>query len=168
MPRYSVADVIRLLELQPLEPEGGFFRETYRSTDVVSQAGLPLRYKSARTASTAIYYLLRPDTFSAIHQVLSDEIFHFYLGDAVEMLQLRADGSGTLVTISNDLELGRPQVVVPHGTWQGARLADGGAFALLGCTVSPSFDYEDFVLGDRAELIAQYPQFEQQIKQLTS
>lgn len=163
----SAADIIRILNLQPLEPEGGFFRETYRANDSIAPTALPSRYKSARGFSTAIYYLLTPDTFSALHQVLSDEIFHFYLGDAVEMLQLHPDGSGTIVTISNDLDLGRPQVIVEHGIWQGAHLAAGGTFALLGCTVAPGFVYEDFVLGDRAELTARYPKFESQIKQLT-
>jgi uncharacterized protein len=102
--------------------------------------------------------LLTPNTFSAIHVVKSDEIFHFYAGHAIEMLQLWPDSTAQVVTISNDLAAGHePQIVVPAGVWQGCRLARGGEWALLGCTVAPSFDYADFKLGDRNELIARYP-----------
>src|SRR4029079_3590727 len=95
--------------------------------------------------ATCIYYLLTPDTFSAIHRVKSDEIFHFYAGDAIEMLQLWPGGETNVVTIHNDLAASvEPQIIVPAGVWQGCRLVPGGQWALMGCTVAPGFDYTDF------------------------
>jgi predicted cupin superfamily sugar epimerase len=94
---------------------------------------------------------------SKLHRLRSDEIFHFYAGDPVEMLLLR-DGSGEVVTLGADLahEM-RPQVIVPRGVWQGCRLRPGGLWALMGTTVSPGFAYEDFEMGSSAELAALHP-----------
>ena len=160
-------DIIEILGLKPLSWEGGYFAETYRSNESVES--LPSRYRGERRAfSTAIYYLVTPDKFSAMHKVNSDEVFHFYAGDPVEMLQLFNDGTGKLVGIGSDLKAGlHPQVVVPRETWQGARLVDGGRFALLGATVSPGFDFKDFELGARDTLLRLYPQHEQLIRLLT-
>jgi uncharacterized protein len=161
--------VIERLELVPLTIEGGYFRETYRSALSLPAGVLPNEYGGNRNASTAIYYLLTPETFSAIHCVKSDEIFHFYAGDAVEMLQLWPNGSGRVVFISNDLDAGyEPQLIVPAGVWQGCRLAHGGHWALMGCTVAPGFDYADFALGNRSQLIASYPAFNELIVSLTN
>src|SRR6185369_1787456 len=116
----------------------------------------------------AIYYLLTPDTFSALHRLPADELFHFYSGDPVEMLQLAPDGSGRVVLIGNDLEAGqRPQVVVPRGTWQGCRLLAGGKVALLGTTVAPGFEFSHYEGGVRMELSAGYPDFSELITALT-
>lgn len=157
-----------LLNLVPLSMEGGYFAETYRSAEIISQECLQRRYSSARSVGTAIYYLLEPNTFSELHRVASDEIFHFYLGDPVEMLQLWPDGSGKRVLIGTDIESGMaPQVIVPHGVWQGARLLAGGTFALLGCTVSPGFEYADYENGSRSLLCAAYPEFRDVIGALT-
>jgi predicted cupin superfamily sugar epimerase len=101
---------------------------------------------------------LTPDTFSALHRLASDEVFHFYLGDPVEMLQVWPDGSHRVVLIGTDLAAGeRPQVVVPRGIWQGARLRPGGRFALLGTTVAPGFDYADYETASRPALLATHP-----------
>jgi predicted cupin superfamily sugar epimerase len=98
----------------------------------------------------------------------SDEVFHFYAGDPVEMLQLPEGGPGQMIVIGKDLAAGeRPQVVVPRGVWQGSRLRPGGSWALLGCTVSPGFEYEDYEAGDRAELCGLWPPWMQQIAALT-
>lgn len=157
-----------LLNLVPLSIEGGYFAETYRSTETISPECLPDRYSGPRTVGTAIFYLLEPGTFSELHRVASDEIFHFYLGDPVEMLQLWPDGSGKRVLIGTDIESGMaPQVVVPHGVWQGARLIAGGKFALLGCTVSPGFDYADYERGSRNHLCEAYPEHIEMIHALT-
>jgi predicted cupin superfamily sugar epimerase len=154
----TARQIIERLNLIPLTIEGGYFRETYRSALSVPAGALPAEYGGDRSVSTCIYYLLTPDTFSALHIVKSDEIFHFYAGDAVEMLQLWPDGSGRVVNISNDLAAGHePQLVVPAGVWQGCRLKPGGAWALMGCTVAPGFDYADFELGYRSELTSAYP-----------
>ena len=165
----TAREIIERLHLKPLTFEGGYFRETYRSALNLPAAALPDEYGGNRNASTAIYYLLTPETFSAIHCVKSDEVFHFYAGDAVEMLQLWPDGSGRIVVIGNDLAAGHePQIIVPAGVWQGCRLVRGGSWALMGCTVAPGFDYADFHLGKRAELIASYSQFADMIIELTT
>src|SRR5207245_2095434 len=105
-------------------------------------ASLPARYGTDRWAGTAIYYLLTPDTFSALHRLPTDEVYHFYLGDPVEMLQLWPDGSGRVGTLGQDVRAGQLlQVIVPRGVWQGSRLRPGGAFALLGTTMAPGFDF---------------------------
>jgi predicted cupin superfamily sugar epimerase len=106
--------------------------------------------------------------FSALHRVASDEIFHFYLGDPIEMLQLWPDGSSKVVLIGADIEKGMaPQVVVQQGVWQGSRLVDGGQFALLGCTVSPGFAFADYENGSRQLLIQSYPGCKKMICALT-
>ena len=160
-------DLIRQFNLQPHPKEGGFFRETYRADESLPAPALAARYNGPRSASTAIYYLLTPPTCSALHRLQSDEVFHFYLGDLVEMLQLFPDGTGRTILLGNPLNGGQPQVVVPRGVWQGSVLKPGGEFALLGCTVAPGFDYTDYEHGDRAALVAQYPQFADFIRRLT-
>ena len=157
-----------LLGLTPHPVEGGYFNETYRSDEQLPAAALPPRYGAPRAASTAIYYLLTPDTFSALHRLASDEIFHFYLGDPVEMLQLHPDGSHRVVLIGPDVEAGqRPQVVVPRHIWQGARLIPGGRHALLGTTVAPGFDYTDYETAQRPHLLTTHPQARNLITALT-
>ena len=157
-----------LLNLVPLSFEGGYYSETYRAPLTISAECLPSRYSEPRLVSTCIYYLLEPNTFSELHRVASDEIFHFYLGDTVEMLQLLPDGSAKRVLIGTDFANGEsPQVVVPHGVWQGARLVDGGKFALLGCTVSPGFEYADYESGSRRTLSGAYPTYRDFISTLT-
>ncbi len=162
------AAVIAYLQLQPHPKEGGFFRETYRAAETLSAAQLPARYGGDRCFSTAIYYLLTPDTFSELHRLASDEVFHFYAGAPVRMLHLFPDGHGQEVVLGPDVLAGQqPQVVVPRGVWQGSLLEPGGDFALLGCTVAPGFDYADYEAGDRAILLAQYPQHRGLIERLT-
>lgn len=158
-------ELIRRLNLQPHPKEGGFFRETYRSSDAASLPGYP----DARSYGTAIYYLLKPGTFSALHRLRSDEIFHFYLGGPVRMLQLWPDGSGKTVVMGPNIERGEElQVVVPRGVWQGTCLEPGSEFALLGCTVAPGFDYADYEHGTRADLIRQFPDHRELINRLTT
>jgi predicted cupin superfamily sugar epimerase len=162
-------ELIRRLNLQPHPKEGGYFRETYRAVDTVPASALPSRYRGDRRASTAIYYLLTPTTFSALHRLESDEIFHFYLGSPVRMLQLLPDGTGRTVILGPDLAAGQDvQVVVPRGVWQGSLLEPGGDFALLGCTVAPGFEYADYESGNRDALQSQYPLFAEMIARLTA
>jgi predicted cupin superfamily sugar epimerase len=156
----TAQDIITALDLRPLPREGGYYRETYRSAEP-----LPGRL---RKLSTAIYYLLTKDTFSALHRLPSDELFHFYLGDPVSMLQLRPDGTGKVITLGPDILEGQaPQVVVPAGVWQGSWL-ESGSFALLGTTMAPGFDFTDYEAGDRAELTRTYPEFANLIARLTA
>ena len=155
-------DVIRLLHLQPHPVEGGFFRETYRSASTLPTQG------GRRSVSTAIYYLLKPGHVSELHVLPGDEVFHFYLGSPVRMLQLWPDGSGKDVLLGADIAAGEvPQAVVPGGVWQGTRLVGDAGFALLGCTVAPGFDYADYRSASRAELVAKWPAFAEPIKMLT-
>jgi len=164
---YRAKELVSRLGLQP-HPEGGFFRETYRCNEAISREALPSRYSGPRSMSTAIYYLLTPGNPSRLHRVASDEIFHFYLGDPVTMLQLHADGTGRTITLGHDVAAGqRLQVLVPAGTWQGCILCDGGSYALLGCTVAPGFDFDDFELADRGRLLREYPAWAEMIQRLT-
>ena len=163
----TAEELIAALGLQPHPKEGGHFRETYRAADTWPAGALPSRYQGARAASTAIYYLLTPGTCSALHRLQSDEVFHFYQGAPVRMLQLWPDGGGRTVVLGPDVLAGQqPQAVVPRGVWQGSFL-DAGDFALLGCTVAPGFDYADYEHGSRAELLRQYPAFAALIERLT-
>jgi hypothetical protein len=160
-------ELIKLLGLQP-HPEGGYFRETYRSDEMIEKDALPKRYAGSRKYGTAIYYLLTREAFSAIHRIKTDEVYHFYLGDAVELIQLLPDGSGRVIILGNDIASGaHVQTVVSRGTWHEARLAEGGKYALLGTTVSPGFEFEDFEIGDRTDLIRSYPSFRDSIIVLT-
>jgi uncharacterized protein len=147
------SQVIKLLNLKPLPKEGGYYKETYRS---------------AGSEITAIYYLLTPDAFSAMHRLPSDEIYHFYLGEPVEMLLLYPDGSGNIVRLGPDIANGMNlQFTVPAGTWHGSKLMNGGTFTLLGTVMAPGFQFRDYEPGKREELIAKYPQFQESIKKLT-
>jgi predicted cupin superfamily sugar epimerase len=158
----------RLLRLEPLTGEGGFFAETYRARESLPAGALGPGTPGPRSLATAIYYLVTPESFSALHRLRSDEIFHFYLGDPVEMLQLLPDGSGRMMRLGTDLAAGcRPQVVVPKGVWQGSRIAPGGACALLGTTVSPGFDPADYEAGSPEALVAAYPAFRDPIAAFT-
>jgi uncharacterized protein len=163
----QVEEIIKKLNLIP-HPEGGFFCETYRSEEKISEKHLPVRYKNDRNIGTCIYYLLTKDTFSAMHKLKSDEIFHFYLGDPVRMLNLFPDGSGKIINLGCDLSKNYyPQVLVNQNVWQGSRLVDGGVFALLGTTVSPGFEFADYETGNRSSLINHYPEFKEMISKLT-
>jgi predicted cupin superfamily sugar epimerase len=165
----TAREIIERLQLVPLTIEGGYFRETYRARLMISAAALFANYGGKRNVSTAIYYLLTPETFSAIHRVKSDEVFHFYAGDPVEMLQMGPDGTAKVVVIHNDLAAGRePQVIVPAGVWQGCRLVPGGEWALMGCTVAPGFDYADFELAKRDELLVLSTEYSELITALTA
>ena len=164
----TAEEIRRALKLQPHPAEGGYFVETYRSQHLLSPEALPAGYSGPRSVSTAIYYLLTPESFSAMHRLRGDEIFHFYLGDPVELLQIGANGVGEVVVLGQDIAAGmRLQHVVPGGAWQGSRLRAGGTFALLGTTVAPGFDYQDFEIGDRDELVGEFPAFAEMIRALT-
>ena len=157
------ADQIKaLLKLEPHPVEGGSFRRTYTSANTINLQ------RGVRPAGTAIYYLLEPGTFSEMHVLLSDELFHFYLGDPVEMLQLYPDGSSAVFTLGPDLAAGQHvQLHGPAGGWQGTRLVGSGQVALLGCTVTPGFDFEDYRNASYAELAARWPEEAVRLRSLT-
>jgi hypothetical protein len=162
-------EVKKILGLQPHPREGGWFVRTWESEEMVAASCFEDgRYDGARRTSTAIYYLLEPGTFSEMHVLESDEIFHHYMGGAVEMLQLFEDGSSARVVIGKDLEAGeRPQSVVRRGVWQGSRLLREEGWALLGCTVSPGFEFVDYEDASAEELIEKWPGEAERIRGLT-
>jgi predicted cupin superfamily sugar epimerase len=164
----TVDQVKSLLKLKPLEPEGGYFAETYRSALKVPADALPRHYQDARALASAIYYLLTPDTFSALHRLATDETYHFYLGDPVELLMIKQDASSvTRILGPNILEDMELQVTVPQETWQGSRLLPGGRFALLGTTMSPGFEVGDYEPGRRDDLLEAFPHLREEITALT-
>jgi uncharacterized protein len=164
----TAEEIKQLLGLEAHPCEGGYFRQTWKSEEEIPLKALPSRYSGPRAAGTAIYYLLEPSTFSEMHRLISDEVFHFYYGDPVEMLQLWPDGSSRVVRLGSDIAAGvLPQLVVPKGVWQGSRLVPGGSVALIGCSVSPGFDYADYETGVRADLIGEYPESAALIEILT-
>lgn len=163
-PKLSAESVIELLGMKPLLFEGGYFAETHRAGELAKEH-VPWAPDDHRSLKTAIYYLLTPDTMSAMHLLPGDEVFHHYLGDTVQQLQLFPDGSGQMVSIGSSLLAGeRPQIVVPGGVWQGALLVPGRfGFALMGTTMAPGFDHRDFQPGDLSELQQRYPAWANEI-----
>lgn len=164
----TAEDIIQRFNLKPHPKEGGFYSETYRSKEIIAQNNLPEKYDSSRTFSTCIYFLLTHDTFSEMHRISSDEIFHFYLGDPVKMLHLYPEGHAETIILGNDIEKDMtPQIIIPKGIWQGAMLIEGGKFALMGTTVSPGFEFQDYESGKREKLIEKYPLYNELIYKLT-
>lgn len=160
--------LIKLYNMKPLPGEGGYYVETYRASETIGGQSLPERYGSDRPVGTAIFYLLTPDTRSLMHRVKSDEIYHFYLGDPVELVLIHPSGTIKVIFLGQDIRAGQfVQAVVPAGIWQGSLLLEGGQFALMGATVAPGFDFEDTELGRRDELLEQYPQHTDIILSLT-
>jgi len=155
-------EVKKLLGLVPHPREGGWYMRTFEAREFVgAEVG-------RRRTSTAIYYLLEPGTFSEMHRLKSDEVVHHYLGGAVEMLRLFGDGRGERVLIGKNLEAGeRPQVVVERGVWQGSRLVGADGFALLGRSVSPGFEFEDYEAGVAGELCEGWGEWREMILGLT-
>jgi predicted cupin superfamily sugar epimerase len=160
----NAADLIRSLDLRP-HPEGGWFREIYRSDERIDGAHLPARYGGARDFATSIYYLLETGQFSAFHRLRSDEIWFHHAGGDLEIVRLTPDGRLLVEGIGPDA--GRWQTVVPRGDWFAARLAPDVAFALVGCAVAPGFDFADFEMAERAALLAAYPRHAEIIESLT-
>lgn len=164
----TAQDVIRILQLQPHPVEGGYFRETQRTRETIPGSALP-HHPGDRSAGTTIYYLLTADCVSEMHQLPGDEVFHFYLGDPLEQLQLLPDGSSRTITMGPDLLSDQvPQLVVPAGVWQGNhRLPGPHGYSLIGATMAPGFDYGDYRSGQRAELTAKWSEYAQLIEKLT-
>lgn len=156
----SAASLIDRLQMQP-HPEGGYYRETYRSSCVIE---LPDLFPGPRSASTGIYYLLERGDFSAFHRIKSDEMWHFYAGDPIIVHVLHASHEGRYERI----ELGHGlvyQAVVPAGAWFASESA--GEFSLVGCTVAPGFDFADFEMAERSRLIKDFPEYADLIGRLT-
>ena len=161
----SAAYWIEKLNLQP-HPEGGFYAETYRSE--MSAETTQLGMDGSRSFATGIYFLMEHENFSAFHRIKSDEMWHFYAGDLLEVFYFETDGSLQRILLGNNPENGEVfQAVVPAGVWFGSRPVQGGAYALVGCTVSPGFDFQDFEMAKRKDLIKEFPDHHGIIEQLT-
>lgn len=160
----TAQEIIDQLQLEPLPGEGGFFRRVY-THNATLPASQPLK-----ALASAIYFLLTPEQFSALHRLPNDELFHFYHGDPVEMLQLAPDGTATRYLLGHDLASGQqPMLLAPANHWQGSRILPGGSkgYALLGVSVHPAFDWEDLEIGKRADLLEEYPEHASLINVLT-
>lgn len=159
--------IIEKLSLQP-HPEGGYFNEVYRSADEIKAEGLPERYNSNRTAGTSIYYLLEGKDFSAFHKLKSDETWHFYLGSLVILHLISEEGKYSKIYLGNNILEGENlQFTIPHGTLFAAEVKDKTSYSLVGCAVSPGFDFEDFEMLDREKLLLNFPQHKEVIEKFT-
>lgn len=162
----TVSRLIEQLALQP-HPEGGYYKETYRSTEQVPAQALPDRFGGSRHFSTAIYFLLEEGNFSAFHRIRSDELWHFYAGEALLVHVLDTEGKLTTLRLGSNIDEGEQfQAVVPAGCWFAAEPAPGTSYALVGCTVSPGFDFADFELAGVRSLTAAFPQHAALIQRL--
>jgi predicted cupin superfamily sugar epimerase len=163
----AVRELVARFRLAP-HPEGGFFREVFRSATTVDRADATARTAGARSSGTFIYFLLADGDFSAFHRVRSaDEIWHLYAGGPLELHTIDAERRYRKDVLASDLARGEPAHVVPAGWWQAARLASDASFAFCGCTVAPGFDFADFEMPPAAELVAAYPSHERIIHELT-
>jgi len=151
-------DYIEKLQLQR-HPEGGYFKETYRSSETMAQNNLPARFNGARCFGTAIYFLLKGEEFSAFHKILSDETWHFYAGNAAVIHMIDEQGNYSAQKVGSDIEKGEEfQFTVPASIWFASEVMDKAGFFLVGCTVAPGFDFADFQLADNETMLQQFPQ----------
>ncbi len=168
MTEFVATELIQKLGLHR-HPEGGWYREVYRSTDTIAAAALPERFAGERSICTSIYFMLEQGDFSALHRIKSDELWHFYAGAPLTVHVLAADGTYQAVRLGSDLAAGDSfQAVVAAGCWFGAELSGGLGFALVGCTVAPGFDFADFEIGCREVLLQLFPEQAALVNRLTN
>jgi len=158
---------VERLGLEP-HPEGGLFRQTYRSEVTIAREALPAGFGGARAALTAIYFLLEGKNFSAFHRLRSDEMWHFYAGSPLLVHVIDPSGKHSTIFLGSAPDAGQTlQAVVRAGCWFASHVWDWKSYALVGCTVAPGFDFDDFEMGKREELVRQYPQHRELIRRLT-
>jgi predicted cupin superfamily sugar epimerase len=158
---------IKHLNLIP-HPEGGYYKEIYRSEEQIHKDHLPERFTGHRTFKTSIYYLINGKTPSKLHRIKSDELWHFYYGDPATVYVINPDGSKEELLLGSNPEKGEAfQAVVKAGSWFGAAVNNKDSYTLAGCTVAPGFDFEDFLMADREELLKEFPQHKELIEWLT-
>ena len=164
----SIQTIIDNLGLQP-HPEGGYYKETYRSTGAIPASDLPVEYSGDRNFSTSIYYLLVSEKPSAFHKINQDEIWHFYDGSPIELHTISESGEHQQFLIGRDFAKGQvPQLVVPANHWFASKVTETDSYSLVGCTVAPGFDFEDFTLAKREDLIARFPRHRELILEFTN
>jgi predicted cupin superfamily sugar epimerase len=166
MSSLSVQQLVQQFQLQP-HPEGGYYKETYRSPDLIPHQILSRQFKGDRAYSTAIYFLLEKNTFSAFHRIESDEVWHFYYGQTLLIYVIHLNGKLEIVRLGRDIFQGEVfQYAVPANCWFAAEPAVNSDFSFVGCTVAPGFDFADFELANPDELIKIYPNHEVIIRRL--
>ena len=154
---FTAQQLVSQYQLQ-VHPEGGWYKETYKSWEVIAQNALPQRFSGERAFSTAIYFLLDQGNFSAFHRIKSDECWHFYYGDPLEVFVLLQDGTLQIIELGNDIAAGQVfQFIVPANCWFASRPAPSSAYSFVGCTVAPGFDFADFELADAGQLAGEFP-----------
>lgn len=162
----NATDYVQQLQLQP-HPEGGYYSRTYASEEMIPAHALPVRFGADRYISTAIYFLLEGKNFSAFHRIKSDEVWHFYAGIGLDIYVIHPDGGAEVLHLGNDLANGFSfQHVVQAGCWFASKPVQEDGFSLVGCTVAPGFDFADFELAEKKELLKQYPQHGKWIEML--
>jgi uncharacterized protein len=163
----TVDELVRRLDLAR-HPEGGWYRETYRSGEIIPVSALPERFGGPRPFSTSIYFLLEQGEISALHRIKSDEIWHFHAGAPLMIHIITPRGGHQELKLGPDLSAGESfQIVVEAGCWFGAEVSRAGTYSLVGCTVSPGFDFADFQLGNRSDLLHEFPLHKEIITRLT-
>jgi len=157
----NAEDIINKLEMLP-HPEGGYYKETYRSEEqTINKEG------NKRNTSTAIYFLLENNNISRFHRIKSDELWFFHQGNAIEIVSIK-NNKLVSITLGNDIDKGEvPQAVIPANVWFASSVKDGSGFGLVSCTVAPGFDFADFKMAKQDELLQEYPMFESVIKKYT-
>lgn len=167
MNKPTAEELIKQLELEK-HPEGGWYRETYRSVEVVRRNGLPARFAGDRSFCTAIYFLLQSGEISALHRIKSDEMWHFYAGGSLTVQVITPSGDSYPLKLGSNMSDGEVfQDVVPAGSWFGAEVS-GDGYSLVGCTVAPGFDFADFEMGSREQLLKEFPEKAEIIQRLTT
>lgn len=148
-------------------PEGGWYKEMYKSLEFFKSSALPKRYSGKRSFCTFIYFLIAQGEMSGFHRIQSDEIWHFYAGGPLQVFVIKDDGTLVITELGNDISAGQTfHYVVPNGLWFASRPAPGVEFSFVGCTVAPGFEFDDFEMAQADKLVAQFPQHEAIIRQL--
>lgn len=161
-----IGQLIQQYNLEP-HPEGGWYKQTYKSREQIKAEAMPERFGGSRAFSTAIYFLLEQGNFSAFHRIKSDELWHFYKGDPLLIYIIEQNGELKIISLGNDLTKGQTfQYVVPANCWFASRPDIKSEYCFVGCTVSPGFEFEDLELADGNELSAIYPRHKEMIKEL--
>ncbi|WP_299606820.1 cupin domain-containing protein [uncultured Aquimarina sp.] len=163
----DIRNIVAKLDMKP-HPEGGFYKETYRSDGVIPKNALEDKFSGARNYCTGIYFLLTSENFSAFHRIQQDEMWHFYGGSSLYVHVIDANGLYTCHAVGMNLDEGeKPQLVVPAGCWFASSVKENNHYSFVGCTVSPGFDFEDFELAERNKLIQEFPAHKETITRYT-